>query len=310
MEKKKRYCPSCGLKTNEYQCLICGRSTKSLARRFEEEELRILEDDIAAAEDLRVQEETKIEKEKGQKKVKQLYEKYAVHPESIVDVREKIVKNRPKSKKFIRFFVSLIIMVVAMILIPSIIYNVVEDSLDGFHDFLETNEEIDDERSVWENVDFYFDYQSKEDLIDIDTTNKYATLTNKTNMLIECSWEDDWFYLYPYEQRKDYLSSKVEDMEISYVIRYDDVPDTAFELTRYDDQSIVIALANELSEDEYQRIVHTMMAYGLLAGDQEPLVDIKFISESSSQTYASYTIYFDYGNCVRMKDSEVEFIYD
>ena len=53
-----------------------------------------------------------------------------------------------------------------------------------------------------------------------------------------------------------------------------------------------------------------MMAYGLLTGGQEPLVDIKFISESSNETYASYTNYFDDGNCARMKDSEVEFIYD
>lgn len=47
MEIKKRYCPSCGNKTNDGRCDICGRVTKPVSMRIHEKELDIIEDDVA-----------------------------------------------------------------------------------------------------------------------------------------------------------------------------------------------------------------------------------------------------------------------
>lgn len=47
MEVKKRYCPSCGNKTNDGRCEICGRATKPVSMRIHEVELDIIEDDVA-----------------------------------------------------------------------------------------------------------------------------------------------------------------------------------------------------------------------------------------------------------------------
>ena len=46
MEVKKRYCPSCGNKTNDGRCEICGRATKPVSMRIHEVELDIIEDDV------------------------------------------------------------------------------------------------------------------------------------------------------------------------------------------------------------------------------------------------------------------------
>lgn len=47
MEIKKRYCPSCGDKTNDGKCDICGRATKPISMRVHEKELDLVEDDVA-----------------------------------------------------------------------------------------------------------------------------------------------------------------------------------------------------------------------------------------------------------------------
>ena len=41
MEKKQRYCPSCGAKTNDAVCEICGRHTKPISERYHEKNLYI-----------------------------------------------------------------------------------------------------------------------------------------------------------------------------------------------------------------------------------------------------------------------------
>ncbi len=46
MEKKTRYCPSCGNKTNDATCEICGRSTKPISMSTHERELDLIKDDI------------------------------------------------------------------------------------------------------------------------------------------------------------------------------------------------------------------------------------------------------------------------
>lgn len=46
MAKKERYCPSCGNKTNDYACDICGRNTKSMKDKTSEEMLHIIDDDM------------------------------------------------------------------------------------------------------------------------------------------------------------------------------------------------------------------------------------------------------------------------
>lgn len=46
MDKKKRYCPFCGSKTNDHTCEICGRNTKSMDMLTHEKELDIIKDDI------------------------------------------------------------------------------------------------------------------------------------------------------------------------------------------------------------------------------------------------------------------------
>lgn len=46
METRKRYCPSCGDKTNDSSCCVCGRATKSINDRYTEKELSLVEDDL------------------------------------------------------------------------------------------------------------------------------------------------------------------------------------------------------------------------------------------------------------------------
>ena len=46
MERKSRYCPQCGLKTNDMRCEICDRPTKRVTERVHESYLNLVSDDI------------------------------------------------------------------------------------------------------------------------------------------------------------------------------------------------------------------------------------------------------------------------
>lgn len=79
MEKKQRYCPSCGAKTNDAVCEICGRHTKPISERYHEKNLYIVEDDIASNEERQYRNEQK-EKEKKTIENAASYERQAQHP--------------------------------------------------------------------------------------------------------------------------------------------------------------------------------------------------------------------------------------
>lgn len=79
MEKKKRYCPSCGAKTNDAVCEICGRHTKAISERYHEKNLYILEDDVASDEERQYTIDQK-EKVKKTKENAASFEREAKHP--------------------------------------------------------------------------------------------------------------------------------------------------------------------------------------------------------------------------------------
>ena len=71
MNKKTRYCRECGSKTNHSHCDICGRKTISMANRYNEKDLYILDDDIISDSDIQKQSKKYLKEQKHQQNLKE-----------------------------------------------------------------------------------------------------------------------------------------------------------------------------------------------------------------------------------------------
>ena len=93
MEKKQRYCPSCGAKTNDAVCEICGRHTKPISERYHEKNLYIVEDDIASNEERQYRNEQK-EKKRQLKMRLPMSGKHSIQTMSIKNLNIQNLKSR------------------------------------------------------------------------------------------------------------------------------------------------------------------------------------------------------------------------
>lgn len=317
MKKKSRYCPSCGLKTNDSKCIICGRATKSMVHRFEEKELFLVADDIVTVEDVEVRAESQKMRKQGKEKNKALFEQYGKHPESIVDKKNKstVQNTKKKSKGILKkvIWVYLIVFLSAYLLtfmVEGFTNFIDELDFSAVEEILDSNRDVEDIRSnIWDEIDFYYDYESIDDLLAIDTSQKYATIRNKTNMVIECSaGTNTWINLYPYEETDVYLSEEIEELEVDYVLDYRNKVNLEYRVHEISEGRYEILLSGALNESEYWDLARSIMASGIVLGEYDR-VELKFVNADTKEKYEEATL--DFGALtIRILDIEEEFKLD
>ena len=229
MEKKKRYCPSCGSKTNDRECSICGRRTKIISSRHEESDLSILDDDVASDVELHAEEEI---------------------DEQIA--RQEVVKKKSSRTKMILMIPIYIVLAVMAILLGTSQPPLEEEEVEDYHDLTESD------------MLFYDADELSMDMISVDIQDKYAVIQNNTPWELYFTYDEEeyWDKLLPYEYIDDIRSSQVEDLQLAYANQYlfaeEDINYTLYYTNEYDkDRTMIkydVYIEEALEEDEYMAI--------------------------------------------------------
>ena len=281
MEKKKRYCPSCGSKTNDRECSICGRRTKIISSRHEESDLSILVDDVASDVELHAEEEI---------------------DEQIA--RQEVVKKKSSRTKMILMIPIYIIL--AMMAIVSILNQspISEEEVEDYHELTESD------------MIFYDAEELSMDMISVNTQDKYAIIQNNTPWELYFTYdeEESWERLLPYEYIDDIHSSKVDDLQLAYANEYifalDDINYTLYYTNEYEKRKTSIKydvyIDEALEEDEYMAIGETIMTYLLNRDEFYDPVELSFKNKETKEAYEKVMLYLD-TLWIRMGDKMVQY---
>ncbi|MEE0831364.1 MAG: hypothetical protein UIM26_07875 [Longicatena sp.] len=281
MEKKKRYCPSCGSKTNDRECSICGRRTKIISSRHEESDLSILVDDVASDVELHAEEEI---------------------DEQIA--RQEVVKKKSSRTKMILMIPIYIILAVMAILLGTSQTPLEEEEVEDYHDLTETD------------MLFYDTDELSMDMISVNTQDKYAIIQNNTPWELYFTYDDEeyWDKLLPYEYIDDIRSSQVEDLQLAYANEYifalDDINYTLYYTNEYEKRKTSIKydvyIDEALEEDEYMAIGETIMTYLLNRDEFYDPVELNFKNKETKEAYEKVMLYLD-TLWIRMGDKMVQY---
>ena len=281
MEKKKRYCPSCGSKTNDRECSICGRRTKIISSRHEESDLSILVDDVASDVELHAEEEI---------------------DEQIA--RQEVVKKKSSRTKMILMIPIYIILAVMAILLGTSQSPLEEEEVENYHDLTESD------------MLFYDADELSMDMISVDTQDKYAIIQNNTPWELYFTYDEEeyWEKLLPYEYIDDIRSSQVEDLQLAYANEYifalDDINYTLYYTNEYEKRKTSIKydvyIDEALEEDEYMAIGETIMTYLLNRDEFYDPVELSFKNKETKEAYEKVMLYLD-TLWIRMGDKMVQY---
>lgn len=174
MEKRSRYCPFCGNKTNDSHCEICGKTTRPIAMSDKEKELDIIKDDTydTSAQNLRHDhiDETY---HAGKKKAKLKFQDG--HPYFDIGKNAAGIKVDPK---LIRKLISLIPFAVVIIIIVFSFVTSFEKEEAPFELNIESPNE-------WENTHTsYFEYVDYEFNKSSNATCEVSKSLNDTTVII------------------------------------------------------------------------------------------------------------------------------
>lgn len=281
MEKKKRYCPSCGSKTNDRECSICGRRTKIISSRHEESDLSILVDDVASDVELHAEEEI---------------------DEQIA--RQEVVKKKSSRTKMILMIPIYIILAVMAILLGTSQSPLEEEEVENYHELTESD------------MLFYEADELSMDMISVDTQDKYAIIQNNTPWELYFTYDEEeyWDKLLPYEYIDDIRSSQVEDLQLAYANEYifalDDINYTLYYTNEYEKRKTSIKydvyIDEALEEDEYMAIGETIMTYLLNRDEFYDPVELSFKNKETKEAYEKVMLYLD-TLWIRMNDKMVQY---
>lgn len=281
MEKKKRYCPSCGSKTNDRECSICGRRTKIISSRHEESDLSILVDDVASDVELHAEEEI---------------------DEQIA--RQEVVKKKSSRTKMILMIPIYIILAVMAILLGTSQSPLEEEEVENYHELTESD------------MLFYEADELSMDMISVDTQDKYAIIQNNTPWELYFTYDEEeyWDKLLPYEYIDDIRSSQVEDLQLAYANEYifalDDINYTLYYTNEYEKRKTSIKydvyIDEALEEDEYMAIGETIMTYLLNRDEFYDPVELSFKNKETKEAYEKVMLYLD-TLWIRMGDKMVQY---
>lgn len=284
MEKKKRYCPSCGSKTNDRECSICGRRTKIISSRHEESDLSILDDDVASDVELHAEEEI---------------------DEQIA--RQEVIQKKASRKKMLLAIPIYIIFVIMAILFGVGVMNQTpldEEEVEDYHDLTESD------------MLFYDADELSMDMISVDTQDKYAVIQNNTPWELYFTYDEEeyWDKLLPYEYIDDIRSSQVEDLQLAYANQYlfaeEDINYTLYYTNVYDkDRTMIkydVYIEEALEEDEYMAIGETIMTYLLNRDEYFDPVELSFKNKETKEAYEKVMLYLD-TLWIRMGDKMVQY---
>ena len=284
MEKKKRYCPSCGSKTNDRVCLICGRKTKIISSRHEESELSILEDDVASEVELHAEEE--LDKQ--------------------IEKQEVVQKKSSRIKKLIAIPFYIIFMILAILLGVGISTQtpIDKEEVESYHELT--------------NSDMMF-YEADElsmDMISVNTQDKYAIIQNNTSWELYFSYDEGehWAQLLPYQYIDDIRSSKVEDLQLEFANQYifaqEDVNYTLYYTNEFEKNKTMIKydvyIDQALEEDEYLSIGYTIMTYMLNRDEYYNPIELSFKNKETKEPYEKVMLYLD-TLWIRMNDIMIQY---
>ena len=284
MEKKKRYCPSCGSKTNDRVCLICGRKTKIISSRHEESELSILEDDVASEVELHAEEE--LDKQ--------------------IEKQEVVQKKSSCIKKLIAIPFYIIFMILAILLGVGISTQtpIDKEEVESYHELT--------------NSDMMF-YEADElsmDMISVNTQDKYAIIQNNTSWELYFSYDEGehWAQLLPYQYIDDIRSSKVEDLQLEFANQYifaqEDVNYTLYYTNEFEKNKTMIKydvyIDQALEEDEYLSIGYTIMTYMLNRDEYYNPIELSFKNKETKEPYEKVMLYLD-TLWIRMNDIMIQY---
>ena len=281
MEKKKRYCPSCGSKTNDRECSICGRRTKIISSRHEESDLSILVDDVAS--EVELQEEAQVDEQ--------------------ITKKEMIQKKSSRTKMILMIPIYIIL---AMMAIVSILNQspISEEEVEDYHELTESD------------MIFYDAEELSMDMISVNTQDKYAIIQNNTPWELYFTYdeEESWERLLPYEYIDDIHSSKVDDLQLAYANEYifalDDINYTLYYTNEYEKRKTSIKydvyIDEALEEDEYMAIGETIMTYLLNRDEFYDPVELSFKNKETKEAYEKVMLYLD-TLWIRMNDKMVQY---
>ena len=281
MEKKKRYCPSCGSKTNDRECSICGRRTKIISSRHEESDLSILVDDVAS--EVELQEEAQVDEQ--------------------ITKKEMIQKKSSRTKMILMIPIYIIL---AMMAIVSILNQspISEEEVEDYHELTESD------------MIFYDAEELSMDMISVNTQDKYAIIQNNTPWELYFTYdeEESWERLLPYEYIDDIHSSKVDDLQLAYANEYifalDDINYTLYYTNEYEKRKTSIKydvyIDEALEEDEYMAIGETIMTYLLNRDEFYDPVELNFKNKETKEAYEKVMLYLD-TLWIRMGDKMVQY---
>ena len=281
MEKKKRYCPSCGSKTNDRECSICGRRTKIISSRHEESDLSILVDDVAS--EVELQEEAQVDAQ--------------------ITKKEMIQKKSSRTKMILMIPIYIIL---AMMAIVSILNQspISEEEVEDYHELTESD------------MIFYDAEELSMDMISVNTQDKYAIIQNNTPWELFFSYDEEeyWDKLLPYEYIDDIRSSQVEDLQLAYANQYlfaeEDINYTLYYTNEYDkDRTMIkydVYIEEALEEDEYMAIGETIMTYLLNRDEFYDPVELSFKNKETKEAYEKVMLYLD-TLWIRMGDKMVQY---
>lgn len=281
MEKKKRYCPSCGSKTNDRECSICGRRTKIISSRHEESDLSILVDDVAS--DVELHDEEEIDEQIA---------------------RQEVVKKKSSRTKMILMIPIYIILAVMAILLGTSQSPLEEEEVENYHELTESD------------MLFYEADELSMDMISVDTQDKYAIIQNNTPWELYFTYDEEeyWDKLLPYEYIDDIRSSQVEDLQLAYANEYifalDDINYTLYYTNEYEKRKTSIKydvyIDEALEEDEYMAIGETIMTYLLNRDEFYDPVELNFKNKETKEAYEKVMLYLD-TLWIRMGDKMVQY---
>ena len=281
MEKKKRYCPSCGSKTNDRECSICGRRTKIISSRHEESDLSILDDDVASDVELHAEEEI---------------------DEQIA--RQEVVKKKSSRTKMILMIPIYIVLAVMAILLGTSQPPLEEEEVEDYHDLTESD------------MLFYDADELSMDMISVDIQDKYAVIQNNPPWELYFTYDEEeyWDKLLPYEYIDDIRSSQVEDLQLAYANQYlfaeEDINYTLYYTNEYDkDRTMIkydVYIEEALEEDEYMAIGDTIKTYLLNRDEFYDPVELSFKNKETKEAYEKVMLYLD-SLWIRMGDKMVQY---
>ena len=281
MEKKKRYCPSCGSKTNDRECSICGRRTKIISSRHEESDLSILVDDVAS--EVELQEEAQVDEQ--------------------ITKKEMIQKKSSRTKMILMIPIYIIL---AMMANDSILNQspISEEEVEDYHELTESD------------MIFYDAEELSMDMISVNTQDKYAIIQYNTPWELYFTYdeEESWERLLPYEYIDDIHSSKVDDLQLAYANEYifalDDINYTLYYTNEYEKRKTSIKydvyIDEALEEDEYMAIGETIMTYLLNRDEFYDPVELNFKNKETKEAYEKVMLYLD-TLWIRMGDKMVQY---